>query len=52
LLTQPIGSPITGFPSAISALSAGNTYFLVTTTANPTGEIRGQITPPSLALKK
>jgi LPXTG-motif cell wall-anchored protein len=35
--------PVTTFAQAISAIGAGTTYFNIHTTANPGGEIRGQI---------
>lgn len=34
---------ITSFPQAVAAIRAGTTYFNLHTTANPSGEIRGQI---------
>jgi hypothetical protein len=35
--------PVTSFVEAIAAIRAGTTYFNLHTTANPGGEIRGQI---------
>ncbi|MHB9110798.1 MAG: CHRD domain-containing protein [Armatimonadota bacterium] len=40
---QPLGSPIDNFAEAVDAIRRGDTYFNVHTTANPEGEIRGQI---------
>jgi hypothetical protein len=39
------GTPAITFDSLVSAIRAGNAYVNVHTTANPGGEIRGQITP-------
>ena len=39
------GTPPITFDSLVSAIRAGNAYVNVHTTANPGGEIRGQITP-------
>ncbi len=44
LVEQP-GFGITSFADAVDAMKDGNTYILITTTANPTGELRGQIGP-------
>jgi len=41
--TQPLGSPIGSFNEAVDAIRRGDTYFNVHTTANPDGEVRGQI---------
>ena len=35
--------PVTTFAQAVAAIRAGTTYFNLHTTANPGGEIRGQI---------
>ena len=35
--------PVTTFAEAVAAIRAGTTYFNLHTTANPGGEIRGQI---------
>jgi hypothetical protein len=42
---NPGQTTITTFAAAVDALLSGNTYFQVHTTANPGGEIRGQILP-------
>jgi hypothetical protein len=42
---NPAQTTITTFAAAVEALLNGNTYFQVHTTANPGGEIRGQILP-------
>lgn len=49
LATQPVGSPIATFTDAMNAVRNGNAYFNVVTTANPTGEIRGQLGTTLLA---
>ena len=36
---------VTTFAQAVAAIRAGTTYFNLHTTANPGGEIRGQILP-------
>ena len=42
---NPAQATIPTFAAAVDALLTGNTYFQVHTTANPGGEIRGQILP-------
>ena len=42
LTPQPAGN-VSTFPDAVNAMITGNTYVNVHTTANPDGEIRGQI---------
>jgi hypothetical protein len=42
---NPAQTTIPTFAAAMDALLSGNTYFQVHTTANPGGEIRGQILP-------
>lgn len=45
---QPPGSPVTNFNQAVQAIQNGNAHFLITTTGNPNGELRGPITQPLL----
>jgi uncharacterized protein (UPF0548 family) len=45
-LTPQAGRGVNTFADAVNAMLSGLTYFNIHTTANPGGEIRGQITPP------